>query len=198
MDFRRKELSVTLDMVYQQIWELLRKAVLDGDRPFKTVQVATVDTDGRPDVRTVLLRNANQQESIVCFHTDTRSPKTSHLKREPHVAIAGFAPDLKQQLRIYGTAEVVLDEHLRLQAWNSSEDRTLPAYRTALPPGTLITQPGVAFSRPASDDDAFSHFCVIRVHVAQIDWLDESVGNEARRATYVRTASHWDASWIAP
>jgi pyridoxamine 5'-phosphate oxidase len=106
----------------------------DPERP--QVQLATVDADGAPDARTVLLTAAD--EGGFAFHTDARSRKAAHIRAEPRVALVVLWPGFTRQLVIRGvavpqdpdaarTAYAARSPYLQQLAWqNTAELAALP------------------------------------------------------------------------
>lgn len=74
------------------------------------VQVATVDADGRPDLRTVLL--SEWDEAGFVFHTDSRSRKVAQIEQNSSVAMLVLWPGFTRQLVLRGTAEPAGREQL--------------------------------------------------------------------------------------
>jgi pyridoxamine 5'-phosphate oxidase len=111
----------------------LATAWLPGDeepeRP--QLQLATVDADGRPDVRTVLL--SAWDETGFVFHTDAASRKAAQLAAQRSVAFAIVWPAFTRQLVVRGVAEPASAErielgfrsrspYLRQLAWQNSHE----------------------------------------------------------------------------
>lgn len=67
--------------------------------------LATVDADGLPDVRTMLL-NARDHRGFVCF-TNFESAKGTQLLSHPKAALLFHWKSLRRQVRIRGPVEVV-------------------------------------------------------------------------------------------
>ena len=192
---------MSLERIYTRIWRCLAAATGEGPQPFKAMQVATVGLDGGPDVRTVLLRSVCEAENLLTFHTDLRSPKVAALSWDPRIALVAVDTERNLQIRVRGEARVLRDGPARLDAWNSSDDRSLVAYRTLLAPGSPVSQPSDVFgAQPGipGPDEGLKHFCVVEVHPTSLDWLDLSDGDHPERAQFVRTAEKWVSSWIAP
>ena len=74
----------------------------DPIRPLMTL--ATVDADGAPDARTVLLSGIS--ETGFAFHTDASSAKAGQLVDDPRVCLVVALPERAQQLVVQGTAMV--------------------------------------------------------------------------------------------
>ena len=98
--------------------------------------LATVDADGRPDARVVLLRRITST-SLVWF-TDRRSAKGQQLAASPHAALVFHWQPLERQVRLRGRV-VELDDAesdayfasrprgSRLSAWASHQSQATPS-----------------------------------------------------------------------
>jgi len=69
------------------------------------MSLATVDPDGRPSARVVLLKGADERGFT--FYTNEQSRKGRALAREARAALLFFWPELERQVRIEGTVERV-------------------------------------------------------------------------------------------
>ena len=96
------------------------------------ISVATVDTTGTPDVRTVLMRFFDERGPG--FVTNLGSAKSEHLQSNPRVAAALTWPAIYRAIRFRGTAELVGRDEVeayfdsrpygsRLSAWASDQSR---------------------------------------------------------------------------
>ena len=106
----------------------------DPGRPLATL--ATVDDDGLPDARTVVLTSVG--DDAVTFHTDARSRKVDQLRALPRAALVVRWDEHARQVVLRGAAVEVSTEacrtafarqsrYLQLLAWlNTSELAVLP------------------------------------------------------------------------
>lgn len=69
--------------------------------------LATADAGGRPSVRMVLLRGADDRGFV--FHTNYDSRKARDLTDNPHAALCIHWPSLEEQIRIEGSVERLSD-----------------------------------------------------------------------------------------
>lgn len=69
------------------------------------MNIATVDTTGRPSSRMVLLKEINDKGLV--FFTNYRSRKGQNLAVNPHIAVNFFWPQLERQIRIEGRVELL-------------------------------------------------------------------------------------------
>jgi pyridoxamine 5'-phosphate oxidase len=103
------------------------------------VALATVDPDGRPSVRMVLLRGADQRG--FAFFTNYTSRKGRELDVNRHAALCFYWPSLDEQIRIEGSVDRLpaeeSDEYFasrprgsQLGAWASEQSAVLPSRET--------------------------------------------------------------------
>lgn len=64
--------------------------------------LATVDREGRPSNRTVLMKYLDEDGLV--FFTNYESRKAREIEHSPHVAALFFWPELERQVRVRGTA----------------------------------------------------------------------------------------------
>ena len=97
--------------------------------------LATVDEQGRPSVRMVLLRGVDERGFV--FHTNYSSRKGRELAHNPHAALCFHWPTLEEQIRIEGTVERLTAEESdayfesrprgsQIGAWVSDQSQVLP------------------------------------------------------------------------
>ena len=68
------------------------------------MSVSTLDTNGFPSTRLVLLKNITEEEKLV-FFTNYDSEKGQHLSEHPKVSLNFYWRPLERQIRIRGIAE---------------------------------------------------------------------------------------------
>jgi pyridoxamine 5'-phosphate oxidase len=98
------------------------------------MSLATVDADGLPDVRIVLLKSCDGDSFV--FYTNRQSAKGEQLAANPRAALCFYWKSLGRQIRVRGgviqTAAIEADEYFatrargsRLGAWASQQSRPL-------------------------------------------------------------------------
>ena len=96
--------------------------------------LATVDSDGLPDVRMVLLKGADERGFV--FYTNVESAKGQELAANPKAALVFHWKSLRRQIRVRGPVSRVSDEEAdayygsrprdsRIGAWASQQSRPL-------------------------------------------------------------------------
>ena len=112
-------------------WFALAKEAEPNDP--HAMALATVDDDGLPDVRVVLL-NARDARGF-CFFTNFESEKGTQLHAHPKAALAFHWKSLRRQVRMRGPVEVVSPEEA-------------DAYFASRPKGSQIASSASEQSRP--------------------------------------------------
>lgn len=79
-----------------------------GLREPMAMSLATAGLNGRPSVRTVLLKTVDDQG--VTFYTNTMSKKGRQLAENPYAALCIYFQDAHQQVQMEGRVEQVSDE----------------------------------------------------------------------------------------
>lgn len=145
---------------------------------WRIASLATVDIQGIPQVRSVVLRDVNlTQDSIIIF-TDRRSGKVADIRQQPQCSVLLWCPDRQQQWRMHCIGRVLEDNTPYWQAIANS--RSIKDYATSVAPGTTLEN-GLTFDIVSAEQ----HFCVIELEVRSIDrlWLSK----EGHRRQHIST-----------
>ena len=98
------------------------------------MSLASVDADGMPNVRMVLLKDFNEDGFV--FYTNFESQKGEEILGQPKAALCFHWKSLRRQIRVRGNVTVVSDEEAdayfnsrardsRIGAWASQQSRPL-------------------------------------------------------------------------
>lgn len=116
--------------------QLLDEARATDLREPTALALATVDPDGRPSVRMVLLKEVDERGFV--FFTNLESRKAAALRAHPHAALCFHWQPLEVQVRVEGGVSSVADEEAdeyfasrargsQIGAWASLQSRPLPS-----------------------------------------------------------------------
>ncbi len=115
--------------------EWLREAVAKEPNDANAMSLATVDAGGLPDVRMVLLKEANGRGFV--FYSNVGSAKGRELASNPKAALLFHWKSLRRQVRVRGAVTPVTDAEAddywatrarpaQLGAWASEQSQPLP------------------------------------------------------------------------
>lgn len=110
------------------------EAVKSEPRDPNAMSLATVDGEGMPDVRTVLLKGIDERGFV--FYTNTESQKGQELAANPKAGLLFYWKSLNRQVRVRGPVERVTQEEAdayfatrpkgaQIGAWASQQSRPL-------------------------------------------------------------------------
>lgn len=134
---------MSTDPVYQEALDRFRRIVAEAQQlPLEdplAMSLATVDEDGRPSVRVVLLRGFDERG--LKFYTNIHSRKGRAMRAHPYAAVCFHWEPLRSQVRIEGRVERSSDEdsdaywatrprESRIGAWASNQSQPLPDRQT--------------------------------------------------------------------
>jgi pyridoxamine 5'-phosphate oxidase len=140
--------------------------------------LATVDAEGLPDVRMVLLKGWDSEGFV--FYTNTQSAKGRELESNPKAAVVFHWKSLRRQVRVRGPVERVSDAEAdayfqsrprdsRIGAWASQQSRPLES-RFALEKAVALT----AARYPVGEVPRPPHWTGFRIRPVYLEfWQDK-------------------------
>ena len=105
---------------------------------FRFFTLATIASDGRPHIRTVVLRDFNPMNISCTVYTDSRSQKLKELERDKRAQLLFY--DSKKMLQI--TVSVVLVENVNEnKIYKAIPEQSKKDYSSMITPGSEIKSP---------------------------------------------------------
>jgi pyridoxamine 5'-phosphate oxidase len=186
-----------LAFLVDDVWKRIADS-LDGRwPPWALPTLATSSAQG-PRARILALRAADAAARTFVFHADARSDKVREIAADARVSVVFWDPADGIEARFNGTALLHREDGLARTAWQTVSPLRRLASRSVDSPGTHLMQPARFDALPVRPgEDALDNFAVLRVVVAQLDWL--WVGAEdMRRASFAWTGTQWAGVWVVP
>ncbi len=197
-----------LERILVGAFDTLVRGKQDRRHPYHQPVLATTDTEGFPDARTVVLRAVDPDASTLRCHTDARSPKLAHLLRTPRAAWLFYDPRARVQLRITGETHALTEGPEVDSAWADTRLFSRRCYLAPHAPGSPAES--AAGPDPNLPDDLVEHnpdpvraelgrrhFAIIVTRIHTIDWLRLGAKGHAR-ARFTRAGVGWEKHWIRP
>lgn len=165
------------------------------------MQLATV-ADGRPQVRTVLLK-AHGPDGFV-FYTNYGSRKARAIEANPEVALVLHWKSLQRQVHVRGAAERVSREIS--DAYFATRERGSQLGAWASPQSTVLVDPRELQTAMAEVEARFAgrevprppHWGGYRVVHREIEFWQGKPDRLHDRVRFTRTNGAWVRNWIAP
>ena len=179
------DLSAFFDLAWQQ----LENAMKMRDLASRQVALATVSMDGKPEVRTVVLRDVSRASSILRVNIDVVSAKVTSLDAHPFAELLYWNAETVLQLRLKARVEIMRGDETA-SIWPSIPRESRSNYGSNPETGTPISN--------VFDYEKLGlpqNFAILTFHVDDIDVVE--LGDRHRRAHFNRQ-SDWVWQWIVP
>ena len=201
-DAQKRKTSPRVEDPIALFQEWFQDAIDSGLREPRAMSVATVDADGCPDVRMLLLKDVDERGFV--FYTNLQSPKARSLTSNPRVALCFYWAQLDKQVRIRGRAERVSDAEAdayfatrprlsQISAWASKQSQPMRGYfelEAQVARKTLFFGIG-----PVPRPPFWSGF---RVIPERIEFWTQKPFRRHARIVYHRSADGWRREWLYP
>ncbi|GEP11490.1 pyridoxamine 5'-phosphate oxidase family protein [Methylobacterium gnaphalii] len=188
-----------LTACHDEVWRRLEEGVSDRNSAFHTPALGTVDPYGRPQVRAVVLRQADRRAGTLTFHCDRRSEKASEIAGTRCAALQVYDPAAKIQVRVDGTAELHTDSWFADSVWAQARPMNRTVYGISPGPGTALAKGG-SYTLPETDEairDGRENFCVVVIRAERLEFLYLDRRGH-RRALWLRSEAGWVETWLTP
>jgi len=179
-----------------------QEAIDAGLQEPSAMSLATLDADGHPDARMVLLKGVDERGFV--FYTNLGSPKARALLQEPWAALCFYWDKIDKQIRVRGRAHRVSDDEAdayfatrprlsQIGAWASRQSRPMRGYfELEAEVAKTVVRFGVGeVPRPPF----WSGF---RVVPEQIEFWKQKPFRRHERILYTRAAGIWQKQWLYP
>lgn len=186
-------------VLFRQIFD---QAVATGMADPNAMVVATVDPEGRPSTRVVLLKHFDERGFV--FFTNFESRKGRQILANPNVCLHFHWRELDRQVSVEGTAEPVSDAEAdayfstrphgsQLGAWASQQSRPLPSRRHLL--AEVAKVEARFFGRPIPRPPHWSGF---RIVPRRFEFWRAGRFRLHDRTLFERTENGWTAQKLYP
>jgi 3-hydroxyisobutyrate dehydrogenase len=196
----------TLDEIERQCWRMIDHGAQSGRNPMHYLFVASKGREGI-SLRTVVLRGADPASRSIRFHTDRRSAKYAEIQADPRLSLLLYDQLGKIQLRMTGIASIHAEDAIADDAWDKTIMASRRIYLSTASPSSI--SPGPSSGLPphleerlpdeAESEAGRMHFCVVKVQVRSVDWLNLSAyGHRRAKFIYDEEGALTEPHWLIP
>jgi len=183
-----------------QTW--FAEVIESGIEEPSAMTVATVDVDGSPNARMILLKGVDERGFV--FYTNLGSAKAQALMHDSRVALCFYWAEIGKQVRVCGRASIVPDEEAdtyfatrprlsQISAWASKQSQPMRGYFEL---ETEVAKSALRFGlREIPRPPFWSGF---RVAPERIEFWLQKPFRRHQRILYERTVDGWQKRWLYP
>lgn len=196
-----------LELSFQHAWDIMQGGLTDRHSAAHAPVVGTVDANGAPQLRVIILRNVCRDTRMFRFHTDARSHKIDQMRKNGTTSILIYDASAKLQLRVSGQSRVVVDGDVADGAWSQSTPFARRCYMAQTAPGSEVAGPSsglpdwIEGKQPSEAQlvDARPNFATLLFEANQLEWLYlANVGHRRARWTWDAEQASWNGRWLVP
>lgn len=196
-----------LDNSLETAWELLAEGKKDRNSPLHTLAVGSVDHQGLPSQRIMVLRSVDLEKRVLRFNSDRRAAKVNQLADDANISILGYHPEAKIQLRIQGTSNILTQGPEFETAWERASPYGKRCYLADPGPGQTVKKPSSGLLpelegiKPTDEQlkPAKQNFAVLQVEVTRLEWLYLAhTGHRRAVFTWKEDLKEWENEWCIP
>ncbi len=179
------------DIIFSTIIRDLKAASKTKDHAFRYFTLATSNINGHPRLRTVVLREVDDQLNCMIY-TDKRSKKINHISEQDIVSLLFFDPERFIQVVISARAMIITDDQTLRTIWKHIPQKSRKDYTTQLAPGKKVKNP------TAVDYLEGKHFfSAIRLVPDKIEYLRLKRPNHLR-VLFTKEHNDWNGTFLVP
>lgn len=193
------------DLIFDEVWTLLARGVVDRSEDFR-LPVVIVNKDNFSDGRIVVLRGAFKEKNIIRFHTDLRSSKIDALKKNNNIYFLFYNKKRKIQLRIKAKATIHYNNDITKDAWKKTQVISRKCYLATNAPGSISNDPHSGYPKelegknPKIEDTeiGYENFCVVESQVSEMEWLYLASQGHRRARITIGHDGDVKTEWLTP
>ncbi|GAA0853957.1 pyridoxamine 5'-phosphate oxidase family protein [Aliiglaciecola litoralis] len=175
------------------------------------LQLATVDSQNRPAVRTLVFRDFLENSADIIMHTDLRSHKVSEIAHQSRGQICWYFSLSREQFRLDGSIELISKsssknistdydcQQLREDHWRRLSAPAKAGYFWAAPGSHYQTnnESDNQTQTKAANETISEHFALLIFHIDHVDQL-QLTPSPHQRTVFTLQDGHWHHSRINP
>lgn len=162
-------------------------------------QLATVDTQGVPENRTVVFRQLEDEDYSLVIVSDTRSAKWESLSHQPMASICWYFSKTREQYRFTVNARCYNrkdDKSLIETYWSKLSDAGRKQYFWGRPSSVRQNDAPLRVSEDMTQPP--EHFSVMKFRVLAVDYLSLQGNPQHREKHWLDESGNWTTQPIVP
>ena len=194
-----------INEIYTRVANLLHGGLVTARHPFHICCLSTINPEGFPEARFLVLRAVNLKSKNFLFHTDLRSNKINSIKLNPNAEGVFYDKESKIQLRIPVKIEIHSQNEISLKQWSLLPKYSKLCYANHYAPGDVLQDPAdnnINYSQISDKEglleSGYINFCVLVCHFNRIEYLYLSAQGHIRALISWSDNDEMSLKYLAP
>ena len=191
--------------IFEDIKKNLARGVKDRKHAFHTPTFCNISKNDDIESRVVVLRKFDPKNMILNFHTDFRSPKVKHLKKNKKSLFVFYDHKLKIQMRIKTNSKINNQNNTSKEMWDKTRLFSRKCYLTTKDPSSVTSKPedGIPIHLVGKEPEyeeseiGYQNFTVVENKISEIDWLYLEISGH-RRLKLIFKNLEPEFQWLIP
>ena len=167
----------------QSMTEWMKELIVLVEAEFHSKRIvgslATVETDGTPRSRMVIVRSFNESDNTLWITTDSRSDKMPQLEKQPSAELVFWLLNERQQFRLRGLVRIVRNGSARQELWNGLNDSSRAMFFWPMPGAVRVA--GSEFVKAVAPGPAPKEFVLLVLKPEVVEALELNESPHRRR-----------------
>ena len=164
--------------IFNEEKQHLKDAVLNAKKPYHTFTLGTAKNK-QPEIRTIVLRNIEEDPLKIFFNADYRSPKVKQLLDNPNCSVLFYDVSRRVQLRFKAKAEIHHKDKIAESVWKKTPLQSRKCYMGDFKPSESLKswEPNIPSKYLKTDPEkkdsefGFENFTSIELNIIEADIL---------------------------
>jgi pyridoxamine 5'-phosphate oxidase len=194
-----------IEDIEKDCWKRLVNGSLKFKDPFHNPTVANSNDFG-VNIRTVVLRKADEIKKELAFYTDIRSGKWNELNLNNTISWLFYSSEARMQIRLSGSASLHQKDAIADEGWEKSTLSSRKIYLGEMGPSSVSEIPISGLTEKFETSDPTpeeslrgrKNFGIVITKVKWMEWLWLSSKGHRRASFQYNNTNEFMAKWLVP
>lgn len=194
--------------ILEDCWQKITEGIRSRKSNYHTMSLHYL-RDNTPRSVIMIPRRINLEQHILYCHTDNRSTKIDHLKKNPRVCLLFWCREKKTQIQLQAKCRVLHNTEENKKAWDRMQNMSKVCYASDIKPGSKTSEICSGFSKEQWENRneisqsafAYNNFSILELQIIRVERLFLNVSGHNRIVfvkDFTKEKDKWSHSWVSP
>ncbi|MEC8882871.1 MAG: pyridoxamine 5'-phosphate oxidase family protein [Pseudomonadota bacterium] len=194
--------------ILEDCWKKIKEGIRSRKSNYHTMSLH-YSSDKTPRSIMMIPRRIDLEQHILYCHTDNRSPKVIHLKKNPSVSLLFWCREKRTQIQIQSKCQILHNTEENKKTWDTMQNMSKVCYASDIKPGTECVELCSGFSEEQWENRndisktayAYNNFAILKLHILQVERLFLNAGGHNKIVfikDFTKKNEQWTHRWKAP